>query len=92
MRITKFNFQSRDRSQICSIIEDYSGSTQKSLVADPEPMNKSNTIVSARAPEALSMELTELKPTEPLREGRHIRERRKSAYHRRTMLPINAMC
>ena len=77
MRPTKVNFQSRDRSPIRSVIEDYSGSTQKTLVTDPEPMNKSNTIVRASE---LSVELTELKPTEPLREGRPSRDRRKPAY------------
>ena len=80
LRPTKVNFQSRDRSPIRSVMEDYSGSPQKTLVTDPEPMNKSNTIVRASEPETLSGELTELKPTEPLSEGRPSRDRRKPAY------------
>ena len=47
---------------------------------DPEPTNKSNTIVRASKPETLSMELTDLKPKESLREGRSSRDRRKPAY------------
>ena len=79
VRPTKVNFQSRDRSPIRSVIEDYSGSPQKTLVTNPEPMNKSNTIVRANGPETLSVDLTELKPTEPLREGRPCRDSRKPA-------------
>ena len=53
---------------------------QKTLVTDPEPMNKSNTTVKAGESETLSMELPELKRTEPFREGRPSRDRRKPAY------------
>ena len=77
LRPTNVNFQ---RSPIRSVIKDYSGSPQKTLVTDPEPMNKSNMIIRASEPETLSMELTELKPMEPLREGRPSLDRRKPAY------------
>ena len=50
LRPTKVYFQSRDRSTIRSVIEDYSGCTQKTLVTDPEPINTSSTIVRASEP------------------------------------------